>query len=217
MNVLVSLRALAKEARPKASEIKLKITSLKVGWKQDGANKHPIIKNGNAEYTTGKGEGVIWATRDESLYKLCKIWRWDDYKDRTWLIVAPNQSMAKERAMKKVQKRVTIYKGLAKTAISLLLKKTGSRPDPTKASPRASDTANRISRVTKSGSGSEFNIQVEDLLDYAKLAFKGGGDSAINLALMKAANKIVSIINKKCEKLLLFEKLDTPFPEVKQK
>jgi len=59
-------------------------------------------------------------------------------------------------------------------------------------------------------------LTASDLLDYAKLALKGG-DSAINQALMKAANKMASTINKKCEKLLLFEKLDTPFPEVKQK
>lgn len=55
-----------------------------------------------------------------------------------------------------------------------------------------------------------------DLLDYAKLALKGG-DAAINQALMKAANKIASTINKKCEKLLLFEKIETPFPEIRQK
>ena len=57
-------------------------------------------------------------------------------------------------------------------------------------------------------------MNASDLLDYAKLALKGG-DAAINQALMKASNKIASVINKKCEKLLMFEKLDTPFPEVK--
>ena len=72
------------------------------------------------------------------------------------------------------------YKGLAKTAISLLLKKTGSKPDPTRADPRASDTANRLSRVTKSGSGNAFNIQADDLLYYAKLAFKVDGDTALS-------------------------------------
>lgn len=51
-------------------------------------------------------------------------------------------------------------------------------------------------------------------MDYAKLALKGG-DAAINQALMKASNKIASVITKKCEKLLLFEKIEAPFPEVK--
>lgn len=51
MDVLVSLRALAKEARPKKAEIKLQQTSLKVGWKRDGGINRPILRNGNAEYT----------------------------------------------------------------------------------------------------------------------------------------------------------------------
>ena len=75
MDVLVSLRALAKEARPKKAEIKLKATTLRIGWKRDGGSNHPIIKSGNAEYTPQKGESVIWATRDASQYNLCRIWR----------------------------------------------------------------------------------------------------------------------------------------------
>lgn len=103
MDVLVSLRALAKEARPKKAEIKLKATTLRVGWRRDGGRNHPVLKtSGYAEYTLQQGESIIWATRDASQYNLCRIWRWNDYKDRTWLIVAPNQAMAKERALKKV-------------------------------------------------------------------------------------------------------------------
>lgn len=52
------------------------------------------------------------------------------------------------------------------------------------------------------------------MLDYAKLALKGG-DSAINQALMKASNKIASVINQKCKNLLMFQKIETPFPEVR--
>jgi hypothetical protein len=78
----------------------------------------------------------------------------------------------------------------------------------------AASTGEQTTRVEKTGNGSTFSLTAFDLLDYAKLALKGG-DAAINQALMKAANKIASVINKKCEKFLLFEKLDTPFPEVR--
>ena len=81
-------------------------------------------------------------------------------------------------------------------------------------SPNAASKATETTRVQKNGNGSTFSLSASDLLDYAKLALKGG-DAAINQALMKASNKIASMINKKCEKLLMFEKLDTPFPEVK--
>lgn len=103
MDVLVSLRALAKEAHPKKAEIKLQTTPLRVGWKREGGKNHPILKtSGYAEYVSQSGESVIWATRDATLYRQCHIWRWDDYKNHTWLIVAPNQAMAKDRAIKKV-------------------------------------------------------------------------------------------------------------------
>ena len=67
MDVLVSLRALAKEARPKKAEIKLKSTTLRVGWRRDGGKNHPVLKTiGYAEYTPQQGESIIWATRDAS-------------------------------------------------------------------------------------------------------------------------------------------------------
>lgn len=70
--------------------------------------------------------------------------------------------------------------------------------------------------MTKSGNGSTYSLEASDLLDYAKLALKGG-EAAINTAMMKAANKITSVINVKCKNLLMFSKLDTPFPDVKRK
>ena len=44
-----------------------------------------------------------------------------------------------------------------------------------------------------------------------------GGDTAINQAIMKASNKIASVINQKCKNLLTFQPLGTPFPEVKSR
>jgi len=216
MDMLVSLRALTKTARPKKNEIKLQSTALTVSWKRVGGKNVPILRNGGAEYTPQSGESILWDRDHVTQYRLCKVWRWKDYK-QTYLIVALNQSHAKERAMQKVHRRVERYGGLARTAISLLLKKTGSKPDPTKASPRASDKANRLTFVTKSGNGNTFNIKADDLLDYAKLAFKVDGDSAMNQAMMKACNKVTGLINQKCKDLLTFKKLDTPFPEVARK
>ena len=80
----------------------------------------------------------------------------------------------------------------------------------------AASKGEQTTRVEKTGNGSTFSLTAFDLLDYAKLALKGG-DGAINQALMKAANKIASVITKKCEKLLLFEPIPPPFPEVKSR
>jgi len=54
------------------------------------------------------------------------------------------------------------------------------------------------------------------MLDYATLAVEGG-DAIVDMALKKAANKAASVINMKCKKILNFEQLDTPFPEVSKK
>lgn len=212
MDTLVSLRALTRIASPKKSEIKLSPTPLRVSWSHNV--RGPVLRNGKARYTGD--EGIIWGTRNAEEYKLCRVWRWHDYK-RDWLVVALSEKDAKERAYRKLQKRANAYKGVARVALSLLLKKTGTNPAPDKASPRASDSANRLTRVTKTGSGSNYTIEADDLLDYAKLAFRGiDGDAAIETAMQKACNKVTGLINQRCKDILGFSRLETPFPEVRK-
>ena len=81
---------------------------------------------------------------------------------------------------------------------------------------QAAQQAQQVTKVSRFKNGDRFSLSASDLLEYAKLALKGG-DAAINNAIMKASNKIASVINQKCKNLLMFEKLDTPFPEVKQR
>lgn len=54
-----------------------------------------------------------------------------------------------------------------------------------------------------------------DELDYALAALKHGA-ADVELSMQKASNKVVGLINHKCKDLLGFEKLDTPFPEIKK-
>lgn len=159
----------------------------------------------------GQTSGV---TKD--LLKNCKVFKWIDINNREWLVVALSEKDAKDWAFNKIQKRARRFKGLARTALSILMMKSGSKTAQKMESSQAASKATQTTSVQKTGNGSTFSLTASDLLDYAKLALKGG-DAAINQALMKAANKTASVINKKCEKLLLFEKLDTPFPEIRQK
>lgn len=80
----------------------------------------------------------------------------------------------------------------------------------------AAAKADTMTKVTKTGNGSSYSLEANDLLNYAKLALKGG-DAAVNQAIMKASNKIASVINQKCKNLLSFDKIETPFPEVKSR
>lgn len=61
-----------------------------------------------------------------------------------------------------------------------------------------------------------YSLLLEDNLDYA-IGAAEGGEAGMNVALQKALNKVSSVINHKCENLLLFEPLSTPFPELKQR
>lgn len=58
----------------------------------------------------------------------------------------------------------------------------------------AANKAQQVTSVTKTGNGASFSITAHDMLDYAKLALRGG-DAAINQALGKASNKIAATIN----------------------
>lgn len=58
----------------------------------------------------------------------------------------------------------------------------------------AAAKADTMTKVTKTGNGSSYSLEANDLLNYAKLALKGG-DAAVNQAIMKASNKIASVIN----------------------
>ena len=64
-------------------------------------------------------------------------------------------------------------------------------------------------------SGNSCSVRVVDRLDYSSNALRGG-DSAVETALMKAANKVYGIL-KRLGGIPLGQDLGTPFPEVKRK
>lgn len=184
MDVLVSLRALTKVASPKKNEIKLQATSLVPSF--TGGREKPTfcLRNGTARYTpSGKvriGQVAGITSKD---FKKCHVWRWDDINGRKWLIVARTQKDALNWAFAKVKKRTTRFKGLAKMALSKLLVKSGSR---TGANGTATQNANKVAeqqtKVVKTKMGDMFSVEATDLIDYAKIALKGG-QAAIDTAL----------------------------------
>lgn len=55
-------------------------------------------------------------------------------------------------------------------------------------------------------------MRLRDELNYAVDALKGG-QGEIDSCLQRAMNSIASIINRRCENLLGFNKIDIPFPK----
>lgn len=213
IDVLVSLRAVTKVAKPSKNEIVLSDTSLKPSI--TGGKKSPVfcLRIGKSRYTPQKNERIARTTND---LKDCSVFKWHDIKQRIWLIVAKSRKDAMNWALGKLKKRANQYKGLARTALSLLMKQSGSKTSPSITNTQANQKASTLTKVVKTGNGSTYSISASDMLDYAKLALKGG-NSSINEALGKASNKIASVINQKCKNLLMFEKIEPPFPELRSR
>lgn len=147
--------------------------------------------------------------------KNVRVWKWKR-KNTTYLIVAKSEKQAKNWALKAAKAFAKQRKGLAKHALGVLMAKSGSRTSEQAPNSEVKALASRLGEVEKISAGERFSLTAKDMLDYAKLALNGG-EAAISQALMKAANKATSVINQKCKKLLLFEKLETPFPEVRSR
>ena len=217
IDVLVSLRALTKTAKPKKNEIVVEETSLTPSYTTVAKGSYQFcLRQGKARYVPQKKELIVRRASEISDVRDCKVYRWHDYNKRVCLIVARSKQDATNWAFERIKKRATRYKGLARIIWSVLMKQTGTKSALNVDNANAASKASTLARVIKSGNGSSYSIEARDLLDYAKLALKGG-ESSVNQAIMKASNKIASVINQKCKNLLTFEKLDTPFPELRSR
>lgn len=212
IDVLVSLRASTNTAKPKKKEIHIEASSLLPSFTGGRSNPTFCLREGKARYTLRNNERIGFATKD---LKNAKIWQWnDDARKCIWYVVAINVKEATNWAFEKIKKRASRQKGLARIALSKLMMLSGSKTSQQMNNQQAAKTASQLVSVTKSANGNYYSLQAYDMLDYAKIALKGG-DSSINQAVMKASNKIASVINQKCKNILSFEKIPTPFPDVR--
>lgn len=128
LDVLVSIRALTAIAKPSKKEIKITTTSLTPSFTGGRNNPTFCLRNGTMRYTPKRNQRIgrtSWVTND--ILKVCKVYMWHDIKDREWLIVAVSENDARDWALNKIQKRARRFKGLARTALSLLMMKSGSK------------------------------------------------------------------------------------------
>ena len=138
--------------------------------------------------------------------------------NRLYVIAAPSKAAAVKAARKIVMNRIILYAGLARRAMSALMFKANNVAPADNVTTIASRVAKQNTRITRRdktifGNSGDYSILIEDALDYAKNALKGG-DAAIRTSLMKAANKSAGLISQRAKKLLDNKPLPTPFPEI---
>lgn len=219
---LQSLRTLTKTAKKNGEKIEVVPSTMLVpSFRRWGGKSRPCLrvgKNGNT-YTPMKGTRVIYADglvnfTAQKVYTASTT-RGEGDRKRTYryVVVASSKSSASRAVRNANAKRIASWRGLARAAVSALLRKAGgSSTTSGKIGAKANDNA----RVTERGGGNSFSVQILDNLSYASVAVKGG-TSGISLALQRAANKSASVINRRCADILDFRPLATPFPEVRQR
>lgn len=221
IDALKSIRALTTKAtrRSVVSDVEVKQeSSLYPSFKTVGKTRIFCLRStgSNKQY---KGAERIVTTGSKNNVKNLFVYRFEEEngrKKKSYLIVAPNQKEAQKKACQIRRSRALQYAGLARTAISLLMKKTATVSAPLGDTPNINDKADRMTKRIEIKNGKQYALELNDNLDYALNAVKGG-NSGIDLALKKAMNKITATVNRKCSKLLFFTPLETPFPEVRQK
>lgn len=219
ITALRSIRAATRVAdENKIPDIAVEVAHLLPSYTAKGKHKVPCLRNaGNVRYTLGANERLLIADMpDKGVF----VFKYVDKirKDRplTYYIIASNYDRAVEAVKKRLANRIKAWKGLARKALSVLMTKTCTLNDNDQANQNVTQKANALTRKTEIKGGQTYQLDLSDMLDYATLAVEGG-DGIVDMSLKKAANKAVSVINMKCKKILNFEQLDTPFPEVSKK
>lgn len=216
---LKSIRAVTKIAKHKAKVTVKKDNSLEVSFTRQGGSVFKCIRTKNGTRYTGN-ERVIYSKAHsikEYVYRF-----YDEYsKDKaTYLIVAPSIGDAKTIAKNIVIRRIKRYSGLAKRAIGMLMMKTNTKNVsdnvPARVSKKASDVTKVKQLVRKGATDGVYGLVLEDDLNYALSAIKGG-KATIDISMKKAMNKIASVVNTRMKKILNKKVVDVPFPELVRK
>lgn len=219
LDILRSVRAMTRVAKASSTKIDVKLASgMTFSFTAASSKKTPCLRVGKMRYYKKPNERIVYT----SLLKTAKVYTWiydrGNGKTTVYYIVADSAGGAKAKAKELLKKRVDMYRGLARRALSILMKKTflSGKDGGEATSPKIEKVAFGVTTKQESAGGGIHRMRLHDGLDYAVAAVKGG-QAGIDMSMMKAMNKIVSIINFKCRDLLDFKPLATPFPEIRKR
>lgn len=219
IDALKSLRAATKDARKtKRFKIKVEFTGWYGGF--TWPERKPCVRTGPRRGDPKAALGdmkVRWLINGLKRQEQRKAFLVTPEKTdkKPYIVVCADAKTAMEYEKRASLNRVKNMGGLAKNALSVAMNKisqTGSKLD-----------GNSVNKVNPSGlaavwvtdSENSCSVRVVDRLEYSSNALRGG-DSAVDTALMKAANKVYGIV-KHLTGIPLDQDFGTPFPEVRKK
>lgn len=226
IDVLRSIRTITKVAKPSGIKVEVREdTSLRASVSTKGKLKTFTIRYAGSPLKYAGEEAIVNRMPKGLKNDAYHLFRFTDTfnkEPKSYIIVAPTISDAKKIAKQIVVRRAMRYSGLAKRAIGVLMFKTNTKKvNDGRLNPGVENVAMMNTRkkeqVKKSENGNGiYSLTLYDDLEYALEAIRGG-QSAVDIAMKKAMNKIVSIINRKIDKkgFLENEKIEVPFPELR--
>ena len=222
IDILKSLRTITMKARLARAKVSLtKQDNLYPSFTKLGGRLKLCIRQRN---TNTRIEGFpILNGSNGTVPKLCHVFLFVDNrgdernkKSKSYYVIAPTEKMAIAKCKEVIKKRITKFKGLARLALGKLMQKIAYTSVNDQVSPSSVVIADKTTKVNTSTVGKAYSLTAYDNLDYALLALKGG-KASLDTQLMKAANKISSVIKRKVGDDFFTPKFESPFPEVRSK
>lgn len=223
ITALVSIRALTRNARNRKSvdgDFTVSDTGFYGGF--SASENKRVVRQGISKYSPKvEMDAPVVFTKEtlrarqylQHIYKVTTTRRFKRKSIGTYYVCHFSQEAAAERERKMIKRQMYRTGGLALNALTAAMVACSSRnPPKMEGSPLAQSIGDKFTVVHKSEGAEKFFVQVLDALDYATSAVTGG-KSGIDLALMKAANKISGMIRHHWHTPLDHD-VGTPFPDI---
>ncbi len=216
VNVLRSVRADIRNAtKTKKFNIKIQDTGYYGGF--SSVKKCRVARRGMSKNSpeVSLPSKVVWLTWDNPKQSECHIYRVVTESGKEYYAGARNEAIVTNNELRRIMKRINHYGGLAKNAVSVAMNKIASKTIEQDGSNISKNKASTLADVVINEQGGLYSMTMTSEVEYGTDALKSG-PNAIDIAMMKAANKTAGLLNKLAEKSL-GDEITTPFPEVKQR
>lgn len=217
INALNSIRASTMDARKrKKFDIKVEDTGWYAGYSK--TTNSMCVRSGVSPYSK-RIDGlkkVVYLTHgvkkqsDRHVFKVTQ----EKKEIEPFYVACATSLIAMDYALKATKHRIDDYGTLARNALGVAMYKL-ARNSKLEGSAKSQNSASKVSTVQVHDGNGEYSVTITDELEYATDALKGGSKE-IDIALMKAANKVAGTL-KHFASSDLKDTLETPFPEVKKR
>ena len=220
-NALRSIRAKTQDAKKrKKFKITVEMTSYVVGFSK--TDMKPCLR-ASAERNAAKvippdGKVVFLTTGIKNAAKNAHVFKVIQEHDgvRPLYIACRTQSEAEQYALKATRHRIENKGTLGKNALGVAMSKVAAKSMSLDGSVKSRNLASLAATVSESKSEGEYRLKVEDNLDYASEALKGG-EGALESALQAAANKVWGTMAHLAGIDFTEQFPEKPFPEINKK